>query len=105
MEQGDIVISRLTVPEKNQLENIIERINSLNHLIIVLNENQEYLEEKKLYSEAIIDDIKNTKIQGNNWWINIIKKYELDSKKRYFVNFKNCDIIMANTLKCENNQH
>lgn len=67
--------------EKNEIEKLFERMNSLRSLSLTLSTNNELFNENSYLYEKVIEDLSSTQKKYDQWWANIIKVYNLDQDK------------------------
>lgn len=103
INEGKEKVGIVTEQEKNAIENLHERINSLEELILSL-DNMDILDEKKsyLYKKALIDK-NETEFKYNVWWRNMSKKYNWKGTKNdcWEISFKTNEVFLE---KVNNNK-
>ena len=67
--------------EKNEIEKLFERMNSLRSLSLTLSTNNELFNENSYLYEKVLEDLSSTQKKYDQWWANIIKVYNLDQDK------------------------
>ncbi len=91
------MVGKVTVEEKNELLTLYERKNGIEELLGTLESgflNEE--ETKKLLDKMYIEEGK-AKLQMQEWWENMYKKYNWESKKgmQWNIDFRTCDIYLS----------
>lgn len=76
--------------EKDEIESLFERINSLHSLSLTLAANNDLFQENSNMFERIVSDLTQTQKMYNQWWQRIADKYHLDKSRleEYRVNFQ-----------------
>ncbi|GEM_PF-927834 len=75
--------------EKKEILKLNERKNSLVELNVALDE-EDSLQNQSL-KQNICDDINEVFANMNRWWYKIIKKYNMDEDRSYYIKFdENC---------------
>lgn len=84
------IVCTVTTSERDEIENLFERKQSLHSLSITLAANNEIFEERSYLAEKILADLIVTEKSFNQWWNDIAAKYELDSSKleQYLIDFE-----------------
>lgn len=90
------VLAQLVKEEKNEIQNIFERLNSLNALVATLADAQLNIDEQNWIYEKLINDTTETRIKYNQWWTIMCDKYNLDKEnsRNYYVDFVADRIIL-----------
>lgn len=84
--------------EKKEILKLNERKNSLVELKIVLDE--ENSAQNQSLKQNVRNDINEVFANMDRWWYEIIKKYNMDEGKSYYIKFdKNC---IYEDLNCDN---
>lgn len=84
--------------EKKEILKLNERKNSLAELNVALDE--EDSAQNKNLRQRVCDDINEVFVNMNRWWYKIIKKYNMDEGKSYYIRFdENC---IYEDLNCDN---
>ncbi|HBC30312.1 MAG TPA: CXXX repeat peptide modification system protein [Clostridiales bacterium] len=74
-------IVQVNEPQKNEIEKLFERMNSLRSLSLTLSTNNELFNENSYLYEKVLEDLSSTQKKYDQWWANIIKVYNLDQDK------------------------
>jgi len=72
------LVGKVTDLEKENIENLYERMNSLHSLSLTLAANNDLFLEKSYMADKIISDLAHTQTEFNKWWDFIADKYNLD---------------------------
>lgn len=91
----------ITQNETDTIQVLFERLNSLNSMSGTLADSTLNIDEQNWFYKKLIDDSIQARIEFNNWWTDICKKYNLDSTytEQYSVDFDN-RCIFTNIDKC-----
>lgn len=84
-------IGKITEKEKKEIQLLFERKNGLNELI------KEISPDNNLLYNKIVADMGKTKINFDNWWDKMSKKYNWKSCKNghWEINFETCEILLV----------
>lgn len=64
--------------EKQEIQDLFERINALKSLAMTLADNNLEFEKHSLLYEKLIKDLQESNKKYEQWWSNIANKYTLD---------------------------
>lgn len=86
------LVGQVTVEEKNEIQMLFERRNSLNELAMILTAENEALYEK------LVKDMGETSTKFQSWWDRMSQKYNWESCEggNWEINFDTCEIFLVN---------
>lgn len=86
-----VLVGVVTLIECKEIQLLHERKNSLLELAKILTVND------SIY-EKVIHDLSLTNVRFSEWWDNMKKKYQWESKanSHWEINFENCNIYLSN---------
>lgn len=89
-------IGSISENDKDNALSINSRINSLEELLIALDEQDFSEDEKKSLHERINKDINETNNKLDNWWITMAKKYKwaVLKKTKLFLDIDTCNVFI-----------
>lgn len=84
------ILTSISEDEKNEIQELFERLFSLNSLASTLSEEKLNLDEQNWLYKKLTCDLIETRKKFNKWWIKICKEYNLNKKdlEHYSVNFE-----------------
>jgi CXXX repeat modification system protein len=96
-----IKLTEVTNDEKDTIQELFERLNSLNSMTGTLADSVLSIDQENWLYKKLMDDSVKTRIAYNNWWQDICEKYNLDSNLQnlYSVDFQKL-CIYQNEDKC-----
>ncbi|HGP0548486.1 TPA: CXXX repeat peptide modification system protein [Streptococcus pyogenes] len=82
--------------EKQEIQDLFERINALKSLAMTLADNNLEFEKHSLLYEKLIKDLQESNRKYEQWWSNIANKYTLDVEllKRATIDFSSNEIFI-----------
>lgn len=85
-----IVVGRVTIDEKNEIQTLFERRNGLNELAKILT-----IDNNELY-EKLVKDLGETNFKFQNWWNTMSEKYQWKraDDAHWEIDFATCDIYL-----------
>lgn len=94
MEQNILVTVR--EEEKQEIQDLFERINALKSLAMTLADNNLEFEKHSLLYEKLIKDLQESNKKYEQWWSNIANKYTLDVEllKKATIDFSSNEIFI-----------
>lgn len=92
---NDLIV-KITEEERDAIEDINEKMNSLISLSRTLCEENVVYNENSDFYERIVEDMNKARSEYNSWWKEISEKYNLqpDRLDKYYVNFILCGIYL-----------
>ncbi|MGS0763611.1 CXXX repeat peptide modification system protein [Syntrophomonas curvata] len=93
--------------EKDEIESLFERMNSLHGLSLTLAASNDLFQENSNMFERIVSDLAQTQKKYKQWWECIADKYNLDKSRleEYRVNFQDsCLYFQTGDVDLENSQ-
>lgn len=90
-----VIITELPDDERQEIENLFERINSLESLSLTLAADNKLFKENSDMYERIITDLTDTRKKFNQWWLFLADKYNLDKDhlSQYHVDFQDSNLF------------
>lgn len=84
-------VGKVTVDEKDEIQQLFERRNGLNELAKILTADNENLYEK------LVKDMGETGVRFQNWWDRMAEKYQWEfvENGNWEINFETCDIYLV----------
>ncbi len=85
------LVGQVTLDEKNEIQNLFERKNSLNELAKIVSADNDALYER------MIKDLGDTNTKFQNWWDRMGTKYQWESVDggNWEINFESCEIYLV----------
>lgn len=82
--------------EKQEIQDLFERINALKSLAMTLADNNLEFEKHSSLYEKLIKDLQESNRKYEQWWSNIANKYTLDVEllKRATIDFSSNEIFI-----------
>ncbi|HGD6081869.1 TPA: CXXX repeat peptide modification system protein [Streptococcus agalactiae] len=82
--------------EKQEIQDLFERINALKSLAMTLADNNLEFEKHSLLYEKLIKDLQESNKKYEQWWSNIANKYTLDVEllKKATIDFSSNEIFI-----------
>lgn len=62
-------IVQVNEPQKNEIEKLFERMNSLRSLSLTLSTNNELFNENSYLYEKVLEDLSSTQKKYDQWWV------------------------------------
>lgn len=83
-------VGQVTPEERDAIQALFERRNSLKELFVIVNP-----ENKELY-ERVVADMAETQKKFDEWWADRAKKYQWESavNGNWEINFQTCEIFL-----------
>ena len=85
------MVGRVTVDEKNEIQQLFERRNGLNELAKILT-----VDNAEPY-EKLVKDLGDTGMKFQQWWDRMGEKYQWESSENgiWEINFETCEIYLV----------
>lgn len=85
------IVGKVTLDEKNEIQQLFERRNGLNELAKIVTSDND-----KLY-EKLVKDMGETAEKFQSWWDRMADKYQWESIDggNWEINFDTCEIILV----------
>ncbi len=85
------LVGKVTEQERDYIQNLFERKNGLIELVQIIT-----VEKEELY-EKVIKDLGQTNTAFHQWWSDMGKKYQWESKEngQWSIDFETCEIYLC----------